>query len=406
MSRKTTLRAILNYSFFTIASNVLGFLASYTLIRMIGPNQLGEFSIFTSLAFLVVPLLTLGSENLIAVNKSSMNQESYNKFIDSYKATAFLIYILFQTLVIFFVWKSESSFMYLLLPIMAIIKALININLLEYVIENKYKSYGLYQLCSSGGSLILTLALLNIFEPYAIYRVIAIIFIDVLYLYIFSNHNKIIPNIGLLNKIELSKMSKFGVPMLLALFPSWVLNDFDKWYVLKKFGIDDVGIYTAAATLASFMVAINGVLINSFISKLFFKLQSDNIKIKKVLIENIINYLIIYIIALIIFIYIYKIFSIYLLPEKYIKGESLVYIISFFSISRAFYAIPGAIIDYFKLTSEKFYAIVCASCISALSIYYGVDKFGLIGAAIGVGVGYLVLGTILITILINKRNVI
>lgn len=403
MSKKVTLRVILSYSFFTITSNLLGFLASYALIRMMEPNQLGQYSIYTSLMFLGIPLITLGSENLISVNKSSLTQENYNKFIESYKGSAFSTYLLAQIIVILIAWESEIDFIYLLLPIMAIIKTMINIKLLEYVIENNHKKYGLYQIYSSGGSLILTILLLEWFGPYAIYRIIAIILIDLLYLYKSSVNNMIIPNLSLIDKIEFSKMCKFGMPMLVALLPSWVLNDFDKWYVLKKFGMTEVGIYTAAATLASFMVAINGVLINSFISKLYSKLEFSDKYIKEILKEYIINYLLFYIIFLTVFLCMYKMFSAYLLPEKYVLAESLVYMFACLSISRAFYAIPGAIIDYFKLTSEKFASILCASAISVISIYCGVYAFGLIGATIGVGVGYLALGAMLIAVLINKK---
>lgn len=389
---------------FSLATSALGFGASLLLMRLILPAEFGRLAVFLSIQFLVTPVLSLSADNLIAINKTRLDQASYAHFRRTYVTLAYMIFGLVQTaFCIVYASQLLQEPLLLLVPAAALLKFLIGLASIEYVMEEKSVQYGLVQFSTTALSLALTVGFISLFSAAAGSRVLALILADLVFLLI-RYRGRMHLLVPLPVKLaDCSKIAAFGFPLLLSVAPAWALNESDKIIVSRYADLQAAGIYAAACAIGNFMVTFNTSLLNSVLPKLYSALSRDT-DILSVTRRFMLRFLLISAAFAAVFLAGYALLAGRLLPVKYVDARPVVYWIIGLALARSFYAILGAVTDYLGLTVQKLAGISAGAVAALAGIYLGVRHFGVLGAAFGVGAGYTVLALVLWFCLVAKAR--
>ncbi len=362
-------------------------------MRLISPSEFGRIAIFVSIQFLVVPLISFAADNLIAVNRSKLDSESYEHFRRSYVTMSYLIFTVVQiSFLTLYATGIHHETLFLLIPIAALLKYFISLASIEYVMEEKSIQYGLVQFFTTALSLVLTIWFLSSIAASADWRIAALLVADVVFLFVRYKGRMHLLLHFIFDGQQYRQIMRFGFPLLLAIAPAWALNEADKMIVAQYADLASVGLYAAACAIGGFMVTFNTSLLNATIPKLYAALSAQPQSILVVTKRFLWKYVVVSTIFAISFAVCYGFLAEFILPEKYAAARQVVYWVIFFALARSFYAILGAVTDYLAMTVQKLKGILLGAVAALVGMFIGVTQFGIVGVAIGVGVGYTVLG--------------
>lgn len=372
-------------------------------MRLIPPSEFGRIAIFVSLQFLVGPVISVAADNLIAVNRSKLDSASYEYFRRCYVTMAYVIFSSLQ--IIFFIFYAlviYSDGLFLLIPVVALLKFLISLASIEYVMEGKSVKYGLVQFSTAALSLLLTVFFIISITATADLRIVALLIADVVFLYVrYKGRMRLLLNV-IFDSQQWRNVVHFGIPLLVAVAPAWFLNEADKMIVAQFADMAAVGLYAAACAVGGFMVTFNTSLLNATIPKLYAALAFQPQSIMAITKKFMLKYILVSAIFAVFFGAVYGLSAEFLLPEKYAAARSVVYWIIFFALSRSFYAILGAVTDNLGMTVQKLKGISIGALAALPCMLVGVSQFGIAGVAVGVGVGYSVLSISLWLSLVDR----
>jgi O-antigen/teichoic acid export membrane protein len=400
-------KSLVTYFSFSLATSVLGFVSSLVLMRLIPPDEFGRIAVFASIQFLVAPVISFAADNLMAVNRSKLDSESYDHFRRSYVSISYLIFSVVQMIFLgIYASGTQHETMFVFIPIAALLKYLINLASIEYVMEEKSFQYGLVQFLTTALSLMLTIWFLMSISASADWRIAALVIADVVFLFVrYKGRMQLLLNF-LFDWQQYRKIMRFGFPLLLAVPPSWALNEADKVIVAQYADLKSVGVYAAACAIGGFMVTFNASLLNATMPKLYAALGTQSQSILIVTKRFLWKYVLVSVIFAACFALGYGFFSDVILPEKYAEARHVVYWIIFFAMARSFYAVLGAVTDYLGMTVQRLKGISFGAIAALVGMYIGVTQFGIVGLAIGVGAGYTVLGITLWLYLVEYVRVV
>lgn len=386
-------KLFVTYFSFSVATSVLGFVSSLVLMRLIPPNEFGRIALFVSIQFVVAPLISFAADNLIAVNRSKLDSESYEHFRRCYVTLAYLIFAAVQiSFLVIYVLGIHHETLFLLIPIAALLKYLIALASIEYVMEEKSIQYGMVQFFTTALSLVLTIGFISSILASAGWRIAALLVADVVFLLVrYRGRMQLLLNL-LFDRQQYRQIMRFGFPLLLAIAPAWALNEADKVIVAQYADLASVGLYAAACAIGGFMVTFNTSLLNATMPKLYAALAAQPQSILVITKRFLWKYILVSAIFAACFALAYGLCAEIILPEKYAAARVVVYWVILFALARSFYAIVGAVTDYLGMTMQKLIGISLGAVAALAGIVLGVMQFGIVGAAIGVGAGYTVLG--------------
>jgi len=389
-------KSFLSYFSFSVATSALGFIASLLLMRLITPEEFGRIALFLSIHFFVAPVISFAAESLIAVKKSKLPQSEYESFRCCYVTFSYMAFSAIQLvfITIFFSGLIQES-LFLLIPITALAKFLIGLASIEYVMEEKSVQFGMVAFFTTLMSLALTVIFVFTFSAVAEWRIAALLLADIAFLFVrYRGRIKLLIALAFEEK-EFKEIVIFGFPLLLSVAPAWALNESDKFIVANYVDLTSVGLYAAAGAIGGFMVTFNTSLLNAMIPKIYQELGVQCAPIMQIVKRYLIRFLLASFVFSVVFSLVYRLTAEIILPEKYLAAREIVYFVILFSLARSLYAVLGLVIDYFGMTRQKLKATTYAGVTAVVSVVFGVTKFGVAGAAIGVGLGYTVLSIIL-----------
>jgi O-antigen/teichoic acid export membrane protein len=294
-----------------------------------------------------------------------------------------------------FAIKIFEDSIFVMIPLYGLVRFLTNMASIEYILEENTFQYGILALSTAIGSLILTVLLLGLVSGSAHLRIGALLLADIIFLVVrYQGRMKLLLTYSI-DKETFKSIALFGLPLLISVGPAWIINESDKFFVARNFNMAVVGYYAAACTIGGVMVTFNTAMINAITPKIYRVLgvdsgKSKSIVLKYVRINCVANFLFGSIFALS-----YGLFAEYILPDKYQNAKYIVFVIILASMGRALYAVMGLVIDYYKMTVSKLVGISVGAAATAVTCVLGIAKFGVVAAAIGVGVGYIALAIVL-----------
>jgi len=210
-----------------------------------------------------------------------------------------------------------------------------------------------------------------------------------------------------MKKEKIKEFILFGFPLLIGLGAGWLLNQSDRFIVLKFFTLKEVGIYTVAYSLGIIINLVNQAMVNSVVPHLYKSLKrKEGHKIVKKL--NIFYSIIIFIVAFLIGVGA-KWYVPFLFGKEYISGIAIIFIISIAFGFNGIYRMTGMVIDFYKKNTLRTILIyISAICNVVVSIIL-IPFFGILSPAIGTLIAYMLLAFLSYyfgwKILIKEENV-
>jgi len=397
-------KAFATFFSFSVATSALGFGASLLLMRLIMPAEFGKLAIFLSMQFLVAPIVSLSADNLIAINKTRLDETSYAHFRRTYVTLAYAIFgVVELAFCVVYALDLQQEVLLLLVPVAALLKFLIGLASIEYVMEEKSVQYGLVQFFTTALSLALTVVFIWTVSADAGSRIFGLILADLVFLLIrYRGRMRLLVPLPV-KLADCSKIALFGFPLLMSVAPAWALNEADKIIVSRYADLQAAGIYAAACAIGNFMVTFNTSLLNSILPKLYAALARET-DILSVTRHFMLRFLLISAAFAAVFLAAYALLASRILPVKYVDARPVVYWIIVLALARSLYAVLGAVTDYLGLTVQKLVGISAGAVAALAGIYLGIQHFGVVGAAFGVGAGYTVLALVLWFCLMAKAR--
>lgn len=398
-------RSFMSYFSFSIATSAVGFASTLIVLWLIPPEEYGRIALFMSMQFVSVPLISFAADNLIAINKARYGYIEYLSFRCNYVTFAYLMFVGAQ--MVFFCLYLLGVFhdnLFLMIPVVGLVRFLIRMASIEYVMEEKSVQYGVVAFSTALASLLLTILCLSFISGVADWRIAALLIADFMFLFVRYRGRMNLLWTFSVNRNAYRDILVFGFPLLLSVGPAWALNEADKLIVAKYADMATVGYYAAACAVGSIMITFNTALINVITPRIYKELGDNPEKI----IYVIKRYMRVIMGATFgfgcLFLLVYSLAVDLILPEKYAAARSIVFVIVVFSLGRSLYSVLGLVTDYHGMTVAKLKGVICGGSIAVIVAILGIMQFGVIGAAVGVGAGYLSLSWVLWFYLVKRSR--
>lgn len=374
------------------------------MMRLMSPAEYGRIALFMSFLFVVAPMISFAADNLIAINKSRLEKVKYEHFRRSFVTLAYLIFVVLQIVfILLFLLGVLHDRLFLLIPIYGLVQFLISMASIEYVMEEKSIQFGLVALSTTLVSLLLTILFLNAISGVADYRIAALLIANIIFLFVrYHRRMRFLWTFSFDNR-DFKDIVVFGFPLLLSIAPAWALNESDKMIVANYVDLTSVGYYAAACSIGGIMITFNTAMLNAMIPKIYQALAENKGPMMSVVNKYATRFLGTSAVFGIFFASFYGLTADLILPVKYSSARPIVFAVIAFSMGRSLYSILGLVSDYYKMTIVKLNGIIYGGITAIMATIFGVKYFGIIGAAFGVGTGYLVL-SLTLWFFLNKKS--
>ncbi len=396
MKRLQKHKSIISYFSFSMATSAIGFIAALVMMRLMSPEEFGRIAIFLSVQFITVPLISFAADSLIAIKKTKLNIVEYENFRCSYVTFTYIMFVVMQ--MAFFLLYSFGvlkDVLFLLIPVYGLIRFLIGMASTEYIMEEKAVQYGMVAFSTSVVSLLLTILFLYTISGIADWRILALLIADVIFVFVrYHGRMRLLWTISVDKHVFIDIM-RFGFPLLLSVAPAWALNESDKIVVAKYANLAAVGYYAAACAIGNVVITFNIAMLNAITPKIYKELKENQELTLAIVKGYVINFLVASAGFGFLFSIVYWASADLILPEKYSAARPIVFVVIIFSLARGLYSVLGLVADYNAMTVIRLKGIIYGGITTVLVTIFGVIQFGVIGAAVGVGLGYLVLSSVI-----------
>jgi len=373
----------INYYIFTIINAGIGIFSISYLTKHILPQDYGMIGIYTSILFFLPTLMSFSANGLQAIEIVDLSEDSYLEFRNAFISFVFISFFICLLIAIpFSMWLGEYSFVIIMALVMGLITSLTSIHNTELFQNSQATRFGLI----STGSVLLGFGLTVIFLSYFHldwkFRVLSLVLAEFVLLIM---RFYALSSIGScfkfsFNKTQFKYIITYGAPLILSVLAGWALNQSDRYFLLNYYSLKQVGLYSAAAGIASFIVMINSNMIKVIYPLVFKKLSKREGKGFILKLTALYSFLILIItfgfcLALYLFGHLF-------LGKNYLSAMPIVYIMCLAQAFFGIYSTTGLVIDYFKMTKLKTILVVSSAIIVILMSFLLIPFFGVYGPAL------------------------
>jgi O-antigen/teichoic acid export membrane protein len=375
------------------------------MLRLMPPSEFGRIALFQSLQFIAVPLVSFAADSLICVKRARLSDVAFSNFRRGYVSFAYVMFLVVQTAFLFlFYFGILNDALFLAIPTYGLLRFLISLASIEYVMEGKATQYGMIAFATALVSLVLTALLLELISGVATWRVAALLLADLLLLVVrYWGRMNLIWTFSV-DKAVFRDVIRFGFPLLLSVGPGWALNESDKLIVANFSDLKTLGYYAAACTIGGIMVTFNSAMLNSMVPRIYEALGRNSNDMLSIIKLYVWRFLASSAVFGCLFMTAYWFAADFILPERYAAARQIVFVVVIFSLCRSLYAVLGLVTDYYSMTISKLKGVLYGGITAVTVTIAGVQQFGTVGAALGVGVGYFVLSLVLWINLVKKSR--
>ncbi len=342
-----------NYLLFSVISALISVITIVLLTKFLSTDEFGKFGLLMTLVYFSPSIISFCLESLQPVNIINLDIKSYEKFRNEYISFVLLIFLLLILFSSFFLYNIFYYKLVIFSLFIGFFQWLSSIHNNELLQRNKSVLYGILNVFSSVLLLLLSFIFLYYFQKKWESRAFAILFTElfivIIRLYfvseIFAKFKFVI------NKSEFKNFYLFGYPLLISVIPGWILNQLDKYIILKNFDFQKVGYYTFAASVSGVIVLISHSLQKSIRPIIYNELlvKSNVNRLRREITK--------YCFFIIVFSFIIGIIFVLLLTYfKNFKYSNARYVIFLQILSQGFFSIYSIfvmILEYYKFNTIK-----------------------------------------------------
>ena len=359
----------INYYIFTIINALISILSISYLTKHLFPEDYGMIGIYTSILFFLPSLISFSANGLQAIEIVDLENEKYLDFRNNLISFVIISFLMCLGIsILFSVWLTVYSFVIISATIMAFITILNSIHNTELFQYSQPTRFGLITTGTVLLGFFLTVVFVSYFNLSWKFRIIALIFSECISLII---RFYFLSSIGssfsfVFNKIQFKYIINYGSPLIISVLAGWILSQSDRYFLLHYFTLKEVGLYAAAAGIASFIVMINSNMIKVIYPLVYKKLNKR--EGKRFILKLTFIYSIVILFIAILFCIALSFLGPIFLGEKYQSSMPIIYIMCLAQAFFGIYSTSGLVIDYFKMTKLKTILVVMSAlCIVVLS---------------------------------------
>lgn len=386
------IKRFISYSSFGVLSSFIGFLTVPYLTRVLTPDDFGIVGLFLSVLLFLVPCLSLSSEGLVGIKKVDLSIDKYQVFVNQFISLVFTISLIVFCVCFLLVLIIDKYTLFLLaLPFVALLQGLGRLHYIELVQDKKTTSFGLYTITHALILLGATYISISVLHMDWSGRVLAILVAEfILFILRYKYTFDALRGYRFyLTKVFVIEVAKYGFPLFFLLIAAWLLNESDRFIVLKFLSLSDVGIYTASYSLGLAINILNNAMTNTVVPSIYNCLKSGcgRIKLRKINLFYSVFILIISLCASILFYY----FGAIILGDEFEKGVLVTCIVLVAFGFNGMYRMVGLPLDYLKKTVLKTINFYIAAVINVSLSIFLIDIYGFLAPAIGTLVSFILL---------------
>lgn len=401
---RTGLNALL-YLSATAATSCMGLLTAVLMTHLLAPEEYGRIGVFMSVLYIAVPLVSLAAEGLVAVNRTTLPEDEYDRFRRTVAALGLAAFAMLSVLALLLrAIGIVGDLLMLVVPGFALIRLMTTMAATEYVCEQRAGTYAALTILNGALALGLTYGLMKWASASAGSRVAALLVAECLLLFVRYRgrmHLLLKPTI---DRKYSRQILAFGLPSLVAVLGGWALNESDKVVVAHGCGLAITGLYTAAATLAAVMMSFNQSLTNALFPGLFVTLKERQVPLTALMRRYVGKFLLVNVTFALLLTLGYLAIKDTMLPSKYAAASQYFYALVLAYLAVAVFRPLGLISEYFKLAKLRAVAITAGGSATLAVAGIGVHVSGnALWAPIGIAVGYLS-ASVVITLSLKELN--
>ena len=261
----------------------------------------------------------------------------------------------------------------------------------ELYIESKTKLYGIITTSTTLLNFALTFFFLSVLDLDWRYRIIALLLIESIMLFFrYCKKSNIYSEFQfIIDYGQFKYFLSYGLPLVLNVISAWLINKSDRFFLLNFFSLKEVGYYTAAGGIASFIGQINNNLIKAVYPSIFNRLKVRNAKMYINKITKIYSIFIL-LLSLTFSTFIFLLGK-YFLGESYLKAFPIMILLCVAQAISGIYMISSLTIDYFKESHIKTLIAITSSVFLLLITLALIPIIGYYAPAVGTIFSYVIL---------------
>lgn len=406
---KKEVQSFINYYIFTIINAGISIFSISYLTKHIVPEDYGMIGIYTSILFFLPSLISFSANGLIAIEIVDLEFSKYLEFRNGYISFLLISFIGSSLIsILFCLYFTEFGFVIIMATIMGFIQTLSSIHNTELFQFSQSTRFGLISTGTVLLGFLLTVVFISFFNLNWQYRISALLIAEFVFLII---RFYFLSSIGssfkfIFDKSQFKYIIYYGAPLMLSVLAGWVLNQSDRYFLLNFFSLKEVGLYAAAAGIASFVVMINSNMIKVIYPLVYKKLSKR--EGKKFILKVTASYSIVILLISIIFCLGLYFFGNLFLGQKYLSAMPIIYIMCLGQAFFGIYSTTGLVIDYFKMTKLKTILVLLSAILLVLLSFLLIPLFGIYGPAVASLLSFLFLSILSFFIslgLFKKHNI-
>ena len=378
-----------NYLFTSIISASLGFIIVIYLNQYLLPEEYGMLGVFLMMLYFVQPMISFVSTGLLEINIINSSIQDYklfrHKFIN-FGIFNFIILLILTFISSFFFQKYRLLILFL--PFLSITRFLIQVKTIEFIQRRKSKEYSYFMIALSVLMFLCTVFFISYLNFSWEGRIMAMIFSEfIVVIFLFRKKINLPITFKRFNKSERKEVINFGLPFVVSLFASWVMQESDRLIVLNFLSLADVGVYTFAYLIGKSVDVLNTSFIKT-IKPVFYQRMKEK-KLSQKYFSIVLFYFSLGIILITTMLtFVIDNFGSLFIAADYILGANIIYIVLYAFSVFGIYRVSSLVLEYHKKNSLKAKIFYLGAFINVVFSIALIDVFGILSPALGTMLGF------------------
>ncbi len=399
----------INASMGLVAQTLIKFKAVFILpiiIHYLTKEDIGIFRIITTSAGFITPLVTLNIFDGSGIFLSSdFNKESVSRKYNSLLSS--LLYILPISLIISatFLFLFNTTHLYwLLISIFILSSVIFKAFITPYQAYQKSKKIVLINFINEYANAGLTLIMILLVIKNYISLFIPVIIMQLLIaIYLYFDVKKEIPIKYYIDLEFIKKVIKVSLPLLPVYIGEWLLASISIYFLENYYGVEEVGIYSVAFSIASLILILRATLQYFWFSTSTNLLQNNQIDKFVNIYKNVIKiYLTVIVVGIIFYLFFNHLLISILANNYYLAAQTPIIVLALAFGFFVFSSIFNGILYGLGKTKIIFLGYLFSGLCTVLTSWFLVKSLSVLGAALSSLIGYFILCFFLF-FMVNKK---
>lgn len=393
IKRRDIILSLISYFSFSVLSTIIGILNITYLTRTLLPDQYAYEGICYGIIYFVTPLISFSANGLIGINIINFTKEDYFSYKRSYLSFGIINFSIISliTLGIYFQMFRDQMLNCVFILLISFVSYISEINDTELIQSKKSITYGVVKTILNSLKLFLSYIFISLIKMDWEGRLTAILISELLFaaIRIFLLSDKDFKFYFQLSLKDIKRFVVYGLPVIISVGGGWIISESQRFIVLSKFSMTEVGYYTVAARIGILITIFNVALLNTIYPIIYSKLK------QKIGYEFVFKITLIYFTVLL-FIALVAIFILYyfgdiILGKQYTNGKIIIILMITGYIFSNLYKIPSLVLEYYKDNILRTVLVYISAFVGLAITYLGVSKIGVVSPALGMLCSFLIL---------------